>query len=615
MTSIFRFFRHKIQGAFLLIALMSTILIFAISTVLVKITTTAKVTSKNTIVSLNQKNITENAIKLVINNLHQVTTATTGFSWVNNPNTTVGTSRYANTAIAIHPESGSRGIGRAQWPSVSAFFTNDELDIRKMAVFNDNSVIVMQNFSSLPSLSILPTQVGGYFVQLLSVKKNPSNAAQAIYQLKIHAYICDQKAADGRCISNSNITDVTRVITEVRSCPIKNSIQLEVASDPGKNFYSLNCACPNNQTIDANGNCTSVVPISCPGGSVSSGGAGAIPPGSTSCQCPSSAMYWDGNNCVSSCPAGSPYSIFYACYSCPNGIGYSPSVTQKQGDIVPNTNNLCFCPSNTPNWTISRCMAPCPIDSVWGNTNIGEAAGNSGCYCMTTEYYWNGSSCVLCPQWAQLSGPILNAQYTRTDNPGDSLGGAMASCKCPSNYPKWYPTHNMCGISCPTGSTFNGMIWMGGPISDICQCPGGGTLDASLSTSGATIPNTDGCKCPNSNPYWDGTNCVTACPADKPYEFFRLCYSCSIGVGVTSGLVGYPIPNNPFCACPKSAPIWSTTTNSCWSCGGVNYFCARRDASGTIIGHNCCFCSSSNPGTQCNCPNGSSVDASTCYPP
>ena len=191
--------------------------------------------------------------------------------------------------------------------------------------------------------------------------------------------------------------------------------------------------------------------------------------------------------------------------------------------------------------------------------------------------------------------------------PGSYAPSASSSCtSCPAGS---YCPGGSSISGCPSGTTSNG----GAGSSGNCYstCPGGAISDTS--GIGASVPNNVSCKCPNSSPYWDGSNCVGSCPSNTPYDIFKVCYSCYQGVGVNSGQVSKQIVPNTYnlCACPITAPVWNLQTNVCQPCPlGVPTYCSNDSMSG------CFLCPLKYPLSTSMCNTiGGSINIQSCYLP
>ena len=232
------------------------------------------------------------------------------------------------------------------------------------------------------------------------------------------------------------------------------------------------------------------------------------------------------------------------CQKCLNG---GPSTCS--GNMQPNPNNngeaQCVCPPGLPYWSINQCVASCPngTPSPGASNNlppkspipcgsyqtscpapyVQNPSGMPPCKCPdATPYNLNtstGSTCVAsCP--AGLTG-----DYPSNTSPATS----MRSCLCPD---KSYPnsnnqcsTTNYCspGISTTTGCTCG----PGAIVSDggVCKCTSPTqtyTKENGCSASQISCPAPyikdpafpNQCTCPSGTPYELGTTCVATCPSN-----------------------------------------------------------------------------------------------------
>ncbi|MBP5533907.1 MAG: type II secretion system protein [Alphaproteobacteria bacterium] len=175
-------------------------------------------------------------------------------------------------------------------------------------------------------------------------------------------------------------------------------------------------ACPNNNTTCEGDNC--------PSGYILHTNYSGI-----SYCCSNTKEYWNGNKCV----------------SCPNGMTCNGSEGNCGGDYtshMTSTGNLACCKSNQ--YWISNTCRNCPNNATCDGTGASCKAGyvshtyapntnsaSNALYvncCHGTNQYWNGSSCVNCPEGATCDG----TRVTATSCNSNQYWNGSSCANCPS---------------------------------------------------------------------------------------------------------------------------------------------------------------------------------------
>ncbi len=208
----------------------------------------------------------------------------------------------------------------------------------------------------------------------------------------------------------------------------------------------------------------------------------------SSSNCPKSAPKWNQStqNCVS-CPSGTPKFISHknSCEACPSD---SPNYISSD-----NMCRACFSP--TPKWNGSSCVSCSAYDSAtprWDGSNCVA--------CSSSTPKWNGSSCVSCSAYNSAT-PRWDGSNCVACPSGQSWNGS--NCVCPSGKPHYH--HSGCH-KCKSRLYYN---------SRCNACPSGYTLSnggCCPHSHGTYIREADTC-CPNSYPYFHGSNCWNRCPS------------------------------------------------------------------------------------------------------
>ncbi len=238
---------------------------------------------------------------------------------------------------------------------------------------------------------------------------------------------------------------------------------------------------------------------------------------SEECKCPAG-WIWNRhtNMCVESCTSPYPYKYYYGCHRCPEATPYYHSGgCQSCPSYTPHyhSGKCNFCPINTPKRNGSSCVTCSAYNSAtpkWNGSKCVSCSaydsatprwdGSNCVACSSSTPKWNGSSCVTCSAYDSAT-PRWDGSNCVACPSGQSWNGS--NCVCPSGKPHYH--HSGCH-KCKSRLYYN---------SRCNACPSGYTLSnggCCPHSHGTYIREADTC-CPNSYPYFHGSNCWTRCPS------------------------------------------------------------------------------------------------------
>ncbi|KAL4486218.1 hypothetical protein ABPG73_002858 [Tetrahymena malaccensis] len=317
-------------------------------------------------------------------------------------------------------------------------------------------------------------------------------------------------------------------------------------------------------------------------------------------------QYFDGTNCVTSCPIGSTASesTGFACLYPPSpgsAVACSSDSSTCGGCGKSNILQKLFTHGNGNNCSVTDCNQMIVGSNLngWVCNSCSQASGDHN---IAKGQYYNGSTCVSsCPP-----GQYANAAtgyVCQIPNPGTPVTCSNDSSTCGG-----------CGSTAAIQSLFTHGTGNNCSISDCTASVIGSNLNGWVCNSCSTATGNGNI---TTGQYFNGTTCLANCPPGQQ-------------ASASTGYVCQPIPNN------GSDVSCSKDSSTCGGCGltsdiqklfthGVQNKCSVNDCSTAVVGSNlngwvCNSCSTSTgksniaagqyyDGKTCvsSCPNGQSA--------